>query len=96
MPNLSSIKSDRPSEEQKARQLIPVKELVELTTNFVFGRVLLTSAQIRGVDLLLKKAMPDLQAIQHQVDGGLDIHVLKVQGHEPDKKPAAKNKPGKK
>jgi len=52
------------------------------------------NSQIKAAEILLKKVLPDMMAIQVNVDGGIDINVLQVASHPPAKSRA--NKPASK
>jgi hypothetical protein len=51
----------------EARQKIKTTQLINRLQNHVLGKVKMEATQIRAVEILLKKRLPDLQAIQMEV-----------------------------
>lgn len=54
----------------RAREGIPVGLIIGKLARCVSGKVEMTPVQIRAAEILLKKAMPDLQAVEHSGDIG--------------------------
>jgi hypothetical protein len=54
----------------RAREGIPVSLILNKLVKHVKGGVDLTVTQLRAAEILLKKAMPDLQAVEHSGDIG--------------------------
>ena len=52
---------------EEARQKIKTTQLINRLQNHVLGKVKMEPTQIRAVEILLKKRLPDLQAIQMEV-----------------------------
>jgi hypothetical protein len=46
------------------RRKIQATQLINRLTNHAFGEVELTATQIKAIEILLKKSVPDLQSIQ--------------------------------
>lgn len=51
----------------EAREKIKTTQLINRLQNHVLGKVKMEATQIRAVEILLKKRLPDLQAIQMEV-----------------------------
>ena len=54
---------------QKVRERIQTSMLVRRLTDHVVGKQEMTQTQVRAAEVLLKKALPDLQAIDATVKG---------------------------
>jgi hypothetical protein len=54
---------------QKVRDRIQVSMLITRLTNHALGRNKMTSTQMRAIEVLLKKALPDLVAVDTTVRG---------------------------
>ena len=50
------------------RQKIQANRLVEELTKFVDGKREMTSTQLRAVEILLNKSIPNLQSVTHDVE----------------------------
>ena len=74
------------------REKIKMRQLVELLENHAFGLVNLEKTRLRAAEILLRKTLPDIQVIQVDIDGGVDIRVLQVASHP---KPPAKKRASK-
>ena len=55
----------RLSHDQKTREKIQTSQLINRLHDNAFGKIDLTPSQIKSIEILLKKALPDLQAIEH-------------------------------
>ena len=62
------------SHSDKTRERIKTSMLINRLTSFVEGTVELTPAQVTAALGLMKKTLPDLQAVQHE--GELDHKVV--------------------
>lgn len=49
----------------KTREKIQTSQLVNRLQNCALGKIDLTKEQLRSIEILLKKTLPDLQAIDH-------------------------------
>jgi hypothetical protein len=78
------------SSDAELRENIKAAELVEVLQNHVFGMVTLNQSQTSAAKILLAKCLPDIQMIQMDVSGGIQIEVLQVKAHPPPKKAAVK------
>jgi hypothetical protein len=65
------------SHDQKTRERIQTSQLVNRLTDNALGKIELTAVQVRSIEILLKKSLPDLSAVEHT--GGVD-HNVKVSG----------------
>jgi len=65
------------SHDQRTREKIRTSQLVNRLEKSAFGEVELTTGQIKSIEILLKKALPDLSAIT--LSGTGDDGALAVQ-----------------
>lgn len=65
------MKKDQ-SHAAKTREKIQTSMLINRLSDHALGKVDLSPTQVRAIEVLLKKSLPDLQAVT--VDGGLDIN----------------------
>lgn len=56
-----------------ARAKIQTSQLINRLTDHVFDKVELSSTQVKGIEILLRKTLPDLQS----VEGSLDVTLIK-------------------
>lgn len=65
------------SHDQKTRERIQTSQLINRLQDNAFGKVELTREQIRSIEILLKKSIPDLSAIDVSatVDGKLVVTI---------------------
>jgi hypothetical protein len=68
------------SHDQKTREKIQTSQLVNRLTDFVNSKVELSPAQVRAIEVLLKKTLPDLSAITLNGPGDDGQHLLDVRG----------------
>jgi hypothetical protein len=61
------------SHDTKTREKIQTSQLINRLQDNAFGKVELSSGQLKSIEILLKKTLPDLQAIEHT--GGVDQNV---------------------
>lgn len=54
---------------EEARTKIQTTQLVNRLQNHAFGKLEMTDSQVRATQILLKKRIPDLQAVQMEVGG---------------------------
>ena len=55
--------------DDKTRQKIQTSQLINRLTDHIHGKVELTASQVRSIEILLKKTLPDLQSIE-QIHSG--------------------------
>lgn len=60
-------------QDERTRKKIQTTQLINRLSKFIEGEVELTSTQVRAIEVLLKKALPDLQAIEQVVSGDLTV-----------------------
>lgn len=65
----------RPKHTDEIRNKIRASQLVNRLENHVFGEVEMNSTQVTAALGLLKKCVPDIQAIQHSGDSDNPISV---------------------
>lgn len=53
------------SHDTKTREKIQTSQLINRLQQNAFGEIELTQSQQRSIEVLLKKTLPDLQAIEH-------------------------------
>lgn len=51
------------SHDQRTREKIQTSQLVNRLTSFANGKVELSAAQVRAIEVLLKKTLPDLSSV---------------------------------
>jgi len=56
------------SHDTKTREKIQCSQLINRLNKFINGEIELTSQQIKAIEILLKKSLPDLQAISIDAD----------------------------
>jgi hypothetical protein len=54
---------------EETRQKIQTSQLINRLTSHAFGEVELSTTQVKAIDILLKKALPDLQSISAEITG---------------------------
>jgi hypothetical protein len=64
----------------EVRAKIQASQLLNRLHDHAFGKVELTSAQVRSIEVLLKKAIPDLSAVQMSGEGGGAVSIQIVTG----------------
>ncbi len=87
-----SIRHRKLSHDAALRERIQAGQLVTLLENCAFGLVDLSATRLKAAENLLKKVLPDIQQIQIDIDGDIEVRVLQVKAHPvpvSDKKRAA-------
>ena len=58
--------------DDKTREKIQTSQLINRLKDHIFGEIALEQTQLRAIEILLKKTLPDLQAIEHsgEIEGG--------------------------
>jgi hypothetical protein len=57
-----------PAHDERTRAKIQTSQLINRLISHVNGEVELSSTQVRAAEVLLKKTLPDLQAVEHSSD----------------------------
>ena len=73
-----AARTRRISIDDNTRAKIQATQLINRLTKHALEDLELSTTQVRAIEILLKKVLPDLQAIEVDVDGGLDIGVREV------------------
>lgn len=55
------------------RKKIQTSQLINRLTNHALGQIELENTQVRAIEVLLKKVLPDLQAVEHSGDMKLTL-----------------------
>lgn len=50
--------------DQKTREKIQTSQLINRLTNHAFGELELTSSQVKSIEILLRKTLPDLKQLE--------------------------------
>jgi hypothetical protein len=66
-PRIRKIRHD-----EETRAKIQASQLVNRLTNHALGEVELSPTQVRAIEILLKKTLPDLSAVEHS--GEMTLH----------------------
>ena len=67
------------SHDTKTRERIQTSQLVNRLTDNAFGKIDLTQGQLKSIEILLRKSLPDLSAIQLSGHDGGPIEISKVE-----------------
>lgn len=65
----------KPFHSDEIRAKIQTSQLINRLTDHAFSKVELTPTQVRAIEVLLKKSIPDLQAVQVTGENGGAITV---------------------
>ena len=67
-----------PRHQEMVRDKIQATQLIKRLTSHALGEIELTSTQVRAIEILLNKSVPNLQSIDMQadVDAGLTIELV--------------------
>lgn len=57
----------------KTREKIQCTQLINRLMDHINGKIELTQSQVRSIEILLKKSLPDLQSIEQIVSGELTV-----------------------
>lgn len=71
-----------PKHDERTRSKIQTSQIINRLSGFVKGDCELTAPQVTAALGLLKKTLPDLQAVEHSGDGGgpLQVRIIKFGG----------------
>lgn len=64
----------------EVRAKIQASQLINRLHDNAFGKVELTRSQVRSIEILLKKAIPDLSAVELTGEGGGPLQITVVSG----------------
>lgn len=64
----------------EVRAKIQASQLINRLHDNAFGKVELTQSQVRSIEILLKKAIPDLSAVELTGEGGGPLQITVVSG----------------
>ncbi len=67
----------RPKHQDEIRSKIQASQLVNRLTDHALGKTDMSSTQVKAVEILLKKTMPDLSQISGTGDDGEHEHVVR-------------------
>lgn len=62
-----------PKHDEQTRQKIQTSQLVNRLQSLANGEIVMDALQLRAAEILLKKTLPDLQAVSHSGDLNLNI-----------------------
>jgi hypothetical protein len=68
------------SHDTKTREKIQTSQLVNRLQDNALGKVELTALQVKSIEVLLRKTLPDLQAVTHSGPDGQAIGVAVFRG----------------
>lgn len=71
-----AARKTRVSHDQKTREKIQTSQLVNRLTNHALGETELTATQLRAIEILLKKTLPDLSSVEHKGDAENPLEVI--------------------
>lgn len=57
----------------KTREKIQCTQLINRLMDHINGKIELTQSQVRSIEILLKKSLPDLQSVEQIVSGELTV-----------------------
>lgn len=74
----------RKSHQDDVRTKIQTSQLINRLTNHAFGELELNATQLRAIEILLKKSLPDLSQVEMkgEVDVGLTVQIVRMGGGE--------------
>ena len=61
---------------EEARQKIRTTQLINRLQDHALGEIEMSPTQVRSVEILLKKAVPDLQSVDLTAQGNIGINVI--------------------
>lgn len=68
----------------QTRDAIQTSMLIKRLTDHVLGDVELSTSQVRGIEVLLKKTLPDLKSTELTGEGGGPIELRRFEFVEPE------------
>lgn len=70
-----AARTNRPNHNQKTRDKIQASQLINALQKHVVGKNEMSATQVTAANILLKKTMPDLQAIELTGEDGGPVRV---------------------
>jgi len=67
------------SHDTETRTKIQTSQLINRLQDNAFGNIELTSGQLKSIEILLKKTLPDLQSIEHTGDVDLNHDITGIE-----------------
>lgn len=61
--------------DENTRAKIQVSQIVNRLTNHLLGKVELSATQVKAAEILLRKTLPDLAAIEHNAGEGMERYM---------------------
>lgn len=70
------------SHDQRTREKIQTSQLINRLQSFANGEIELTTGQIKAIEVLLKKSLPDLSSVElsGQVDQNISVSEIILRG----------------
>lgn len=68
----------RLAQSEQVRSQIQTSQLINRLTDHAFGKIELSNSQVRSIEVLLRKSIPDLQAISLEGSGENGEHLHKI------------------
>jgi len=69
----------RPRHQDEIREKIKTSQLVNRLENHIFGEIELSSTQIRGIEILLNKTLPNLQSTELSGDADNPLTIQSIE-----------------
>ncbi len=70
----------RPFHSEDVRAKIQTSQLINRLTDHALGKLELTPTQVRAIEVLIRKTLPDLQAVQHGGDSESPLAITIMTG----------------
>jgi hypothetical protein len=71
----------RKTHQEEVRARIQTSQLINRLTDHALGNVELSATQVRAIEILIKKTLPDLSAVDHSADddtiGAIGVAIFK-------------------
>ena len=62
--------------QEDVREKIKSSQLINRLTDHALGDLELSNTQVRAIEILLKKSIPDLSAVEHKGDDGGPLSIV--------------------
>lgn len=79
----------RKQHQDEVRARIQTSQLVNRLTDHALGKIELTNTQVRSIEILLKKSIPDLQSVELTGDPENPVHLVGMTKEQRDAAVAA-------
>jgi hypothetical protein len=70
----------RKTHQDDVRAKIQTSQLINRLTDHALGNVELSATQVRAIEVLIRKTLPDLQAVSHSADEGTAVGLVVFKG----------------